>query len=147
MTGRIVSINEAFSADVPADAHAGVFLPLVRIPCAFSHVIALPNVDFFHEKIVDGDGVLDNAFPFNFLRLPFLPTRLFPVFPWQNSGRCHWIFGRGPDKIGGKDHVKRIVEEYCKDFIKTSKAVIDHQTIIKFQTLPQPVLDTDFHGI
>jgi hypothetical protein len=132
MTGLIVAVNKAFSADIPVDAYAGVFIPLGTIPCAFSREIAFPNRAFFHEEIVDGGGVFDDAFPFDFLRLRFLPARLFTVLPWQNSGYCHWIFGRGPDKFGGKDHVEGTVEDYFKDFIEPSKAVVDHQRVVKF---------------
>ncbi len=123
------------------------FCTLGMIPCAFSRKIALPNLAFVHEKMIDGGGVFDGMFPFDFLRLPFLPAHLFSILSWQNSGCCCWIFGRGSDKIGGKDHVERAVEDFLEDFIKTSEAVVDHQAVVKFQTLPQPALDTDLHGI
>jgi hypothetical protein len=95
MTGFIVAVNKAFFADVPADAHAGVFVPHGMIPRAFSCEITFPNHAFFHEEIVDGGEVFDDAFPFDFLRLPFLHAHLFTLLPWQNSGYCCWIFWEG----------------------------------------------------
>ncbi len=83
VTGHFVAINEAFFADMPADADAVDFVPLGTIPHAFSCRIVLPNLAFFHEKTVDGGGVFDNSFPFDFLRLPFLLAPLFPILPWQ----------------------------------------------------------------
>ncbi len=147
VTGLIVAANKAFSVVIPADTYAGVFVALGTIPCAFSCKIAFPNLAFFYEEIVDGGRVFDNAFPFDFLRLPFLPACLSSDLPWQNSGYRCWIFGRRPDKIGGKDHAERTVDDHLKDFVKTSKAVIVHQMVIKFYTLPQPALDSDLHGI
>ncbi len=38
--------------------------------------IPFPKLTFFHEKIVDGGRVFDDVFPFDFLRLPFLPSRV-----------------------------------------------------------------------
>ncbi len=81
VNGLIVEINKAFFMDVPADAHAGVFVPLETIPRAFFHKMVLPNLAFLYEKIVDDGRVFDNVIPFDFIRLPFLPARLFPVIP------------------------------------------------------------------
>ncbi len=57
------------------------------------------------------------------------------------------FFGRGLDKIGGKDHVEGAVEYHLKNFVKTNEAVIDHRAIGVFLTLTQPTLGADFHGI
>jgi hypothetical protein len=54
LTGFIVAINKAFSVDLPADAHAGDFVPLGMIPHAFSCKIALPNLAFFNSLTAIG---------------------------------------------------------------------------------------------
>jgi hypothetical protein len=126
VTGLIVGVNKAFSTYVPAEAHAGAFVPLGAIPYAFSRRIALPNLAFFNKEIDDGDGVFDDVFPFTSSDFLFFPPVRFPSSPGKNIGYCCWIFGRGPDKIGRKYHVERTVEDHLEDLVKTSKAVIDH---------------------
>ncbi len=134
MTGLVVAIAAAFAADVPVGAHEGVVVPLGTIPCAFSRKIALPNLIVLHEKFCDGGGIFDGALPSNFVGLPLF-ILLLSVIPWHGGEFGCWLFGRGLDKIGGKDHVEGAVEYHLKNFVKTNEAVIDHQAIGVFLTL------------
>ncbi len=108
MTGLVVAIAEAFPVDIPAGAHEGVVVPLGTIPCAFTHKNMLPNLIILHEKIHDGGGVFDDVPPSGFVGLPLIIPLLTAV-PWRGGEFRHWLFGRGLDKIGGKDHVEGTV--------------------------------------
>jgi hypothetical protein len=115
MTGLVVAIAEAFPADAPAGAHEDAVVPLGMIPNAFTHKIVLPNLEL-HEKFCDGGGIFDDALPSGFVGLPLIILPL-SIIPWHGGEFGHWLFGRGLDKIGGKDH------------IEGDKAVIDHKQL------------------
>ncbi len=116
------------------------------IPRAFSRKIVLPNLIALHEKFCDGVSVFDDAFPSDFVRLPLF-ILLLSIVPWRGGEFGRWLFGRVLDEIGGMGHVEGAVEYHLKNFIKTNKAVIDHQAIRVFLTLAQPILGADFHGV
>ena len=78
----VVAVNEAFDADVPADAHEVGVVPLGAIGRAFSCKILPPVFAFLYQKFGDGGGVLDDVI-IGFVRIPFLP---FPLFVLPRRG-------------------------------------------------------------
>ncbi len=125
MTDFIVAIAEAFPADVTAGTHEGVVVPLGTVPHAFTCKITLPNLIVPHEEIHDGGGIFDDAPPSGFVGLPLIILPL-SIVPWRGGEFGHWLFRRGIDKSGGKDHIEGADEYHLKNFVKTNEAVIDH---------------------
>jgi hypothetical protein len=106
-TCLVVAVNKAFGMDVPTGAHEGGVVPLGAIHQAFPCKIVIPVLAFLHQKFGDGGSIFGDALPFGFVRFPFLPLPfLLAAIPWRGVELGQWIFGRGVDKIGGKNHVE-----------------------------------------
>ncbi len=50
----------------------------------------------------------------------------FPSSPGVGVSLGIGFFGRGLDKIGGKDHIEGAAEYHLMNFVKSNEVVIDH---------------------
>ena len=57
---------------------------------------------------------------------------MLAVVPQRGVELRRWIFGRGLDTIGGKDHGEGAVHHHLEDFVEGDQAVVDHRAVAKF---------------
>ncbi len=103
VTGIIVAIvNKAFSADVPAGAHAGVFVPLGTIPCAFYCKIVLQTLPSFMGKSLIGVEFLTTRTLLTSSDFLFFSPVHFLSSPGKTVAVVVGFLGGGIIKLGGR---------------------------------------------